>query len=74
MAAILPKTSRCDAVHRMVEEVYHSSVSNTLPNAQVNPRMPRERRAKYQPDPPAAYVGLNRLILIMAPWNWGRLS
>ncbi|MDB5335168.1 MAG: hypothetical protein JWN70_787 [Planctomycetaceae bacterium] len=24
--------------------------------------MPRERRAKHQPNPPAAYVGLNRLL------------
>ena len=32
------------------------------PNAQVNPRLPRERRAKYQPNPPAADVGLNRLL------------
>ena len=32
------------------------------PNTHVNPRMPREWPAKYQPNPLAAYVGLNRLL------------
>jgi hypothetical protein len=35
---------------------------NALPNAQVNARMPRERRDKNQSNPLATYVGLNRLL------------